>query len=100
MKIVRFAFDNKVKHGILKGEFIQGIEDKPFRYIKPADRYYQLSEVKLLSPCTPSKIVALGLNYHSHAKEFNTPIPNAPLAAVSAWMCCFPFISVIAAWPR
>ncbi len=79
MKIIRFAIDNKVKYGILEGESIQAIEDKPFRYIKPSDHYYQISEVKLLSPCTPSKIVALGLNYHSHAKEINAPLPNAPL---------------------
>lgn len=79
MKIVRFAAGGRIKYGILDGESIQVIEGKPFRYIKPADQYYQLSEVKLLSPCTPSKIVALGLNYHSHAKEVNAPLPDAPL---------------------
>ncbi len=79
MKIVRFAAGNKVKYGILNGESIQAIEDKPFRYIKPTDYYYQLSQVKLLSPCLPSKIVCLGLNYRSHAKEFNTPLPDVPL---------------------
>jgi 2-keto-4-pentenoate hydratase/2-oxohepta-3-ene-1,7-dioic acid hydratase in catechol pathway len=79
MKIVRFAADKKVGYGILNGESIQGIEDKPFRHLKVSDHYYQLSEVKLLPPCTPSKIVALGLNYHSHAEELNTPLPDAPL---------------------
>ena len=79
MKIVRFAIDNKVHHGILEGESIQAIEDKPYRYLKPSDHYYQLSEVKLLSPCTPSKIVALGLNYRSHAEEVNIPPTSAPL---------------------
>ncbi len=79
MKIVRFAINNKVKYGILKGKSIQGIEDRPFRYLKPTDHHYQLSEVKLLSPCTPSKIVALGLNYRSHVEELNALSPNAPL---------------------
>jgi len=79
MKIVRFAIDNKVRYGILDGESIQGIEDKPYRYLKPTDSYYQLSEVKLLSPCLPSKIVALGLNYRAHAEEAKMPLPNAPL---------------------
>ena len=79
MKIVRFAIDKKMKYGILDGESIQGIEDKPYRHIKPADRYYQLSEVKLLPPCLPSKIVALGLNYRAHAEETKMPLPNAPL---------------------
>ncbi len=79
MKIVRFAIDNKVRYGILDGESIQGIEDKPYRHLKPTGRYYQLSEVKLLSPCLPSKIVALGLNYRAHAEEAKMPLPNAPL---------------------
>ncbi len=79
MKIVRFAVDSKVRYGILSGESIQAIEDKPFRYIKPIDHYYKLGKVKLLSPCTPSKIVALGLNYRSHAEEVKASVPNAPL---------------------
>ncbi len=79
MKIVRFAADDRIKYGVLKGESIQAIEDKPYRYIKLSDRYYQLNEVKLLSPCLPSKIVALGLNYRSHAEESGASVPNAPL---------------------
>jgi len=79
MKIVRFSLDDTVKYGILKGKSIQGIEDKPYRYLKPIDQYYKLSQVKILPPCTPSKIVALGLNYHSHAEELNSSIPDAPL---------------------
>ena len=79
MKIVRFTAGGKVKYGTLSGESIQAIEGKPFRYIKPVDHRYHLSEVRLLSPCIPSKIVALGLNYRSHAEETNNPIPEAPL---------------------
>jgi 2-keto-4-pentenoate hydratase/2-oxohepta-3-ene-1,7-dioic acid hydratase in catechol pathway len=79
MKIVHFAVADKVKYGVISGELVQAIEDKPFRYLKLTDHYYQLSEVKLLPPCTPSKIVALGLNYRSHAEEFNARLPDAPL---------------------
>jgi len=79
MKIVRFTAGNKVKYGILNGESIQAIEGKPFRYLKPTEHRYQLSEVKLLSPCMPSKIVALGFNYRSHVEEINTRVPDVPL---------------------
>jgi 2-keto-4-pentenoate hydratase/2-oxohepta-3-ene-1,7-dioic acid hydratase in catechol pathway len=79
MKIVRFTADSRVKYGILNDESIQAIVGNPFRRIKPADRRYRLSEVKLLSPCVPSKIVALGLNYRSHAEETRNPIPKNPL---------------------
>ncbi|MFC1984399.1 fumarylacetoacetate hydrolase family protein [Chloroflexota bacterium] len=79
MKIVRFVVDKKIKYGILDSGLIQGIEDKPYHHIKPSGRYYQLGEVKLLPPCLPSKIVALGLNYRAHAEETKMPLPNAPL---------------------
>ena len=39
----------------------------------------RLDEVRLLSPCLPSKIVCLGLNYRSHIEEMNLPMPAVPL---------------------
>ena len=79
MKIVRFITDKKTRYGILNGESIQSIEGNPYHHSKPSNRYYQLSDVKLLSPCLPSKIVALGLNYRSHVEEVKMPLPDAPL---------------------
>ncbi|MFH1775030.1 MAG: fumarylacetoacetate hydrolase family protein [Chloroflexota bacterium] len=79
MKIVRFAIDEKTQYGILKDDSIQVIEGNPYPSIQPVSLYYHLDAVRLLAPCAPSKIVALGLNYHQHAKELNSPLPNAPL---------------------
>ena len=79
MKIVRFAAENRVRYGILKGDSVRAIEGEPFRQIKPSDRHYPLSEVQLLSPCTPTKVVALGLNYRSHAEEVKLRLPDTPL---------------------
>ncbi len=79
MKIVRFAIGRKIGYGILRGNSIQAIVGKPYRSLKLAEQYYRLSEVKLRSPCQPSKIVCLGLNYRSHAEETNSPVPKAPL---------------------
>ena len=79
MKIVRFAADGKARYGILREQSFQAIEGKPFRQIKLTDQFYQRNQVKLLAPCQPSKIVALGLNYHNHAKELGSPVPNSPL---------------------
>jgi 2-keto-4-pentenoate hydratase/2-oxohepta-3-ene-1,7-dioic acid hydratase in catechol pathway len=79
MKIVRFAVDDRVEYGVLRSETIQGIEGKPFRHLTLSAHRYQLGEVKLLAPCAPAKIVALGLNYHRHAKEINASLPDAPL---------------------
>jgi len=34
---------------------------------------------RILSPATPSKVVAIGLNYKDHAAEMNKPLPAEPL---------------------
>ena len=39
----------------------------------------ELDEYQLLAPCAPSKIVAVGKNYASHAEEMGTPVPKQPL---------------------
>ena len=79
MKIVRFMADSKVKYGLLDGESIQAIEGEPFRGLKTTDRHYRLAEVRLLSPCLPSKVACLGLNYRSHAEEVKALLPEVPL---------------------
>ena len=34
---------------------------------------------RILAPVTPSKVVAIGLNYRDHAAEMNKPLPPEPL---------------------
>jgi 2-keto-4-pentenoate hydratase/2-oxohepta-3-ene-1,7-dioic acid hydratase in catechol pathway len=79
MKIVRFKTGVNILYGILNGIEIQALEGEPYENIKPVNKKYRLSEVKLLSPCTPSKIVAIGLNYRSHAEETHNPVPKLPI---------------------
>ncbi len=79
MKIVRLVSGKKAEYGILLDDVIDGIEGTPYRQFKYSNHHYNLSEVKLLPPCTPSKIVALGLNYRSHAEELKMAIPSEPL---------------------
>ena len=79
MKIIRFTTGRKAEYGILNGEVVQGTMGTPYRQLKYSNRHYNLSKVKLLPPCTPSKVVALGLNYYSHAEEVKMPIPSNPL---------------------
>ena len=79
MKFVRFAIGRKTRYGVLSGQTIQVIDGSPFRRFMRVDEYHQLSEVRLLAPCLPSKIVAIGLNYRKHAEEAGMPIPDVPL---------------------
>ena len=79
MKIVRFSIGKKIGYGVLKNKSIRVIQGNPFRAIRYSGVSVRLSDVKLLAPCVPSKIVCLGLNYLNHAKESNAAPPSNPL---------------------
>lgn len=79
MKIIRYAIGNKTAYGILDGEQVQSLIGDPYSQLQKSGQHHKLSDVKLLSPCTPSKIVAVGLNYYSHAEEVKMPIPPEPM---------------------
>ncbi len=40
---------------------------------------FMLSELEMLPPVRPSKIICVGLNYIDHARELDMPIPEKPL---------------------
>ncbi|MDP7415326.1 MAG: fumarylacetoacetate hydrolase family protein [Dehalococcoidales bacterium] len=79
MKIIRYKIGNQTEYGILEGERVQALDGDPYPQIKKSDRTHQLNDLTLICPCTPTKIVAIGLNYHSHAKEVNLPVPKEPI---------------------
>jgi 2-keto-4-pentenoate hydratase/2-oxohepta-3-ene-1,7-dioic acid hydratase in catechol pathway len=43
------------------------------------ERVAALSEVRLLAPVAPGKIIGIGLNYAAHAREMNRPLPASPV---------------------
>ena len=73
MKLVRFQTDRGIFSGILQDD-----EIKPGGP-SPSSGPVGLSEARLLAPCEPSKIVAVGLNYRDHAEELNMKLPEEPL---------------------
>jgi 2-keto-4-pentenoate hydratase/2-oxohepta-3-ene-1,7-dioic acid hydratase in catechol pathway len=68
-----------VKWGVIEEGMIREMEGDPFGHFHLSSRAKKLEEVKLLSPCLPSKIIALGLNYRDHAEEVKMAIPEQPL---------------------
>lgn len=79
MKIVRYTLDRKTRYGILEGDIIHGLAGTPYRRLLRTGQSHKLSNVKLLAPCSPSKVVALGVNYRSHGEEMSHRIPIEPL---------------------
>ncbi|MGQ9688905.1 MAG: fumarylacetoacetate hydrolase family protein [Desulfobaccales bacterium] len=79
MKIVRFTQAGRTAYGKLDGERIYAFWATPFEGFEETWEVGSLAEVTLLAPCEPSKIIALGLNYHDHAAEFGRQVPDEPL---------------------
>ncbi|MCZ6639645.1 MAG: fumarylacetoacetate hydrolase family protein [Candidatus Dadabacteria bacterium] len=79
MKYLRYEDKDKIeKYGVLEGEVIREIEWDMFGDYMPTDTTHNINEVKILPPCTPTKIVAVGLNYREHTEEMNRDLPKDP----------------------
>lgn len=68
-RYVRYAAAGKVSYGILEGETIRELSGDLFQSPRRTGRSVALSAVKLLAPCVPGKVIAVGLNYQSHLGE-------------------------------
>lgn len=82
MIIARFAQGDLVKYGIVEDNNIRSLKYSPFSSLgsnfEADGSNYRLEEVKLLVPCMPSKLVAIGLNYKTHITESNYETPKSP----------------------
>jgi len=84
MRIVRFIPKNKKeapRYGWLSGEESIGvIEDNPFKTVyRRLETSFARSDVMLLAPLTPSKVICVGRNYADHAKEHGAEVPKVPI---------------------
>jgi 2-keto-4-pentenoate hydratase/2-oxohepta-3-ene-1,7-dioic acid hydratase in catechol pathway len=79
MKLVRFQVLGRTAYGILNNDSVAELEGDYFSGLATPATVHALSRVKLLAPCKPSKIVAVGLNYQDHAKELRMPTTATPL---------------------
>lgn len=68
-RYVRYRHGSKIAYGILEGDRIRELAGNLFESPQPTGSTVPLAEVRLLAPCEPSKIVAVGLNYQSHLGE-------------------------------
>jgi 2-keto-4-pentenoate hydratase/2-oxohepta-3-ene-1,7-dioic acid hydratase in catechol pathway len=65
--------------GVVKGGTVEEILPDPYGPHAPTGLSWRLKDVELLAPCEPTKIVAVGVNYADHAREFGKPLPKQPL---------------------
>ncbi len=65
-KYVRFETESSILYGVLEGDIVYGINGDIFGDQAKNGKSYKLSDIRLLVPCEPSKVLAVGLNYKSH----------------------------------
>jgi 2-keto-4-pentenoate hydratase/2-oxohepta-3-ene-1,7-dioic acid hydratase in catechol pathway len=79
MKICRFSVNGESFNGVLENDRVTIFENNRRR-----DESYPLSDIKLLAPVNPSKIVCVGRNYAEHAAELGNEVPTEPLLFLKA----------------
>ena len=80
MRFVRYQTKDEIpRYGWLLNDKIGDIEGNLFGEFRRLDTNTPLSEVTLLAPTQPSKIICVGRNYVAHAKEHNAEVPKIPL---------------------
>ena len=65
-KYIRYQTASGVSYGALEGDTVHQIKGGLFDGHAATGATHALSDVKLLYPCEPGKILAVGLNYKSH----------------------------------
>ena len=79
MRICRVAVDDDLYFGLIEGEAVVLLAGHPFGELSPEGRVLALTDVRLVAPVLPSKIIAVGRNYADHAKELGNEVPVAPM---------------------
>lgn len=80
MKYIRFLHEGSIQFGILEEEKIS-VLDRSFldKDSQTTGETLKLSDVQLLAPVDPSKVVCIGLNYSKHIEEFGNKQPEEPI---------------------
>lgn len=84
----RFQHGQETAYGIVEGDRIRPLAGDLFGARKETGASYALADVRLLVPVTPSKILAVGLNYRSHLG--GRPMPEEPAIFLKPASCLIP----------
>ena len=68
-RFVRFELNGRERWGVLQGDGVSPIRGDLFGEHRVMPASIPLSEITLLPPVKPSKVIAVGLNYQSHLGE-------------------------------
>ena len=72
----RFERNGETYYGQVDGDSLKILSDSPLGSFQETGESVKISDIRLLSPVSPNKVVAIGLNYKSHLG--GRPGPKAP----------------------
>lgn len=78
-KIVRFRAGDDIAYGLAEGEGVTLYRGSPFVAWEATETVVPWSQVQLLAPVLPSKVVCVGKNYVEHAEEMGGSVPEEPI---------------------
>ena len=84
-KFARYEAHGEIAYGVVEGDVVKQLTASPLEDYEVTDHTHTLSEVRLLAPVVPGKIVAIGLNYKSHLGDRTPPkVPEPFLKSTSS----------------
>lgn len=84
MRLCRLEVGGTPRWGVVEGEMVTPLAAPPWEEVRKVAGAMPLASAKLLPPCEPTKIVAVGLNYRAHATEMGKELPEEPLLFLKA----------------
>ena len=72
-RYVRYAHVGGTHYGVVEGDVVRQLAGEPFADPQETGVTLPLASIRLLSPCEPSKVIAVGLNYRSHLGDREAP---------------------------
>jgi len=77
--IGRYLHNNHVFYGKITGNRVTPLMGDPFQGIEAGAGDYLMQELVVLAPCSPTKVVCVGINYRDHAEELKLAVPREPV---------------------
>ncbi len=74
-------------YAVLENETVRLLAHEPYSSVEYTGKELPLSEVQLLAPAEPSKIVCIGKNYKAHADEMGEGQPPEPVLFIKPNTC-------------
>jgi 2-keto-4-pentenoate hydratase/2-oxohepta-3-ene-1,7-dioic acid hydratase in catechol pathway len=79
LRWIRFEHAGQISFGTLEGDRVHQRRGDMYGSSEPTGAVFALSDVKLLTPSEPSKVIAMWNNFHALGAKLNLPVPLEPL---------------------